>query len=299
MLNFPIVDTHLHVWDPGTLDYLLPKDFPPVLIKPYLLEDYNRACDPVQVEKMVFLQADVEFSQFMDEAEWVTSLAEADTRLEGIVPWAPLEKGDGAKPDLEKLADNRLVKGIRRIIEFEDDLEFCLRPDFVAGVRALADYDLSFDISIFHIHMANTIQMVRQCPNVQFILDHIGGPDIKNQVFEPWAQEIKQLSEMPNVWCKISALADNADHENWTKEDLKPYIDHVISCFGFDRVMYGGNWPNSSLATEYRGLLQRVDLLEPILKSMAEGRDLIPGAVGNFMRGAYAAAAYTAQPGKR
>ena len=252
MLNFPVVDTHLHVWDPGNkLDYRLAKELPPVFNKPYLLEDYNRACDPVQVEKMVFIQCEVAASQFMDEAEWVTSLAKVDTRLEGIVPWAPLEKGDAVRSDLEKLAENRLIKGIRHLIQFEDDLDFCLRPDFVAGVRTLADYNLSFDIGIFHIHMANTIQMVRQCPNVQFVLDHIGAPDIKNQGFEPWAQEIKQLSEMPNVWCKISAVPDHADHENWTKEDLKPYIDHVISCFGFDRVMYGGNWPVSTLATEY------------------------------------------------
>ena len=250
MLDFPVVDTHLHVWDTRKLDYPWLKDIP-LLNKPYLLDDYNRACEPVQVEKMVFLKAEVEFSQFIDEAAWVTSLADVDPRIEGIVPWAPLEKGDAAKPDLEKLADNKRIKGIRRIIQFEDDIEFCLRPDFVVGVRSLADYDLSFDICISHIQMANTIQMVRQCPNVRFILDHIGKPDIKNQVFKPWMQEIKLLSEMPNVWCKISGLVTEADHKNWTKEDLKPYIDHVISCFGIDRVMYGGDWPVAYLATKY------------------------------------------------
>ena len=250
MLTFPIVDTHLHLWDPANLRYPW-LDGIPLLNKPYLLEDYGRACGNVRVEKMVFLQCECEFSQFMDEAGWVTSLAAQDSRIEGIVPWAPLEKGDSARADLERLAENRLVKGIRRIIQFEPDLEFCLRPDFLKGVQALPDYHFSFDICISYIHMANTIKMVRQCPNVQFVLDHIGKPDIKNQVFEPWRREIKALSEFPNVWCKVSGLVTEADHQRWKNEDLKPYLDYVIECFGFDRVMYGGDWPVAYQAAEY------------------------------------------------
>jgi L-fuconolactonase len=250
MLDFPIIDTHLHVWDTRLLRYPW-LDAVPLLNKPYLLADYDRACGPVQVEKMVFLQAEVDFSLFQEEADWVTGLAAEDPRIEGIVSWAPLEKGDGARPALERLAENEKIKGIRRIIQFEDDLEFCLQPDFVAGVQALPDYGLSFDICISHIQMANTVKMVRQCPDVQFILDHIGKPDIKNQVFEPWGQEIRQLSELPNVWCKVSGLVTEADHENWTRDDLKPYIDHVIDCFGFDRVMYGGDWPVATQAAAY------------------------------------------------
>ncbi|MBZ0295404.1 MAG: amidohydrolase family protein [Anaerolineae bacterium] len=250
MLDFPIVDTHLHLWNPAYLRYPW-LDGIPLLNKPHLLADYRHVCGPIQVEKMVFLQCEVEFSQFMEEAEWVTGLAQEDSRIAGMVPWAPLEKGDAARAALEQLAQNPLVKGIRRIIQFEPDMNFCLRPDFIKGVQALPSYNLSFDICIAHVHLANTIKMVQQCPNVQFILDHIGKPDIKNQVFEPWRREIKALSESPNVWCKISGLVTEADHQNWTKEDLKPYIDHVIECFGFDRVMYGGDWPVASQATEY------------------------------------------------
>lgn len=250
MLNFPIVDTHVHLWDPAMLRYPW-LDGIPLLNKPYLLEDYQRACANVQVEKMVFLQCECEFSQFMDEADWVISLAAQDPRIEAIVPWAPLEKGDAARADLERLAENRLVKGIRRIIQFEPDMEFCLRPDFLKGVQALPDYHFSFDICISHIHLANTIKLVRQCPNVQFVLDHIAKPDIKNQVFEPWRREVKTLSEFPNVWCKVSGLVTEADHQRWKNEDLKPYLDHVIECFGFDRVMYGGDWPVAYQAAKY------------------------------------------------
>jgi L-fuconolactonase len=205
----------------------------------------------VQVEKMVFLQCEADFAQFREEAAWVTSLAQQDPRIAGIVPWAPLEKGDAARPELEKFAENKLIKGVRRIIQFEPDIEFCLRPDFVQGVQALPEYGFSFDICISHIQLANTVKLVAQCPDVQFILDHIGKPDIKHQVFEPWRTEITTLASLPNVWCKISGLVTEADHQRWTQEDLKPYIGHVIDSFGFDRVMYGGDWPVAYQATTY------------------------------------------------
>ncbi len=249
MLDFPLIDTHLHVWDPRILRYPWLEDIP-LLNKPYLLEDYDRASGPVAVEKMVFLQAEV-CAQFQQEADWVASLAKQDSRLQGIVPWAPLELGDAARPALEKLAANPRIKGIRRIIQFEPDIEFCLQPSFIEGVQLLPRYGLSFDICINHYQMANTIKMVAQCPDVVFILDHIGKPDIKNGLLDPWRADIKTLSEFPNVWCKISGLVTEADHQHWTKEQLKPYIDHVIDCFGFDRVMYGGDWPVAYQATEY------------------------------------------------
>ena len=149
MLDFPLVDTHLHVWQPQLLRYPWLDDIP-LLNKPCLLEDYDQACGPVAVEKMVFLQAEVDFDLFMEEADWVDSLADQDSRLQGIVPWAPLELGDAARPALEKLSANPRVKGIRRIIQFEPDIGFCLRPDFVAGVQLLPRLDLSFDICIVH-----------------------------------------------------------------------------------------------------------------------------------------------------
>ena len=250
MPNFPIVDTHLHVWDPGNLRYPWLDDIP-FLNKPYLLDGYRRACGPVAVERMVFVQAECDFSQYKEEANWVTSLVKTDSRLQGIVPWAPLEKGEAVRPELETLASNRLIKGIRRIIQFEADPEFCLRPDFIAGVQLLAVLNLHFEICISHTQMENTLKLVRRCPDVRFILDHIGKPDIKNHVMDPWRDHIRQLSEIPNVWCKISGLVTEADHETWTPNDLKPYIHHVVECFGFDRIMYGGDWPVAFQATEY------------------------------------------------
>jgi L-fuconolactonase len=151
------------------------------------------------------------------------------------------------------------VKGIRRIIQFEPDPEFCLRADFVRGVKLLPRHGLTFDICINHTQLANTLKLVRQCPEVRFIMDHIAKPDIKSGLLDPWRAEMRALASLPNVWCKLSGLATEADHDNWTDTDLRPYIDHVIECFGFDRVIFGGDWPVSTLATDYPRWVATVD----------------------------------------
>jgi L-fuconolactonase len=249
MIDFPIVDTHVHLWDPVRLRYPWLDDIPK-LNRPYLLEDYTEHCGPVRVERMVFLQCDCEASQSLDEAEFVASLAGADARLQGMVPFVALEQGEGAREALEALARYDLVKGVRRLIQSEA-LDFCVRPDFVRGVQMLAEHSLAFEICIYHPQLANTVRMVRQCPEVRFVLDHIGKPDIKSGILDPWRQDLRDLSELPNVWCKVSGMVTEADHGNWTREDLKPYIDHVVECFGFDRIMFGVDWPVATLACDY------------------------------------------------
>jgi L-fuconolactonase len=250
MPAFPLVDTHLHIWDLGRLNYPWLANVPK-LNRNHLIEDYRAACGPVQVAKMVFLQCECEPAQFQQEADWVTEVSRQDPRIRGIVPWAPLEKGGDAHADLARLAANPLVKGIRRIIQFEADPEFCLQPGFVRGVQLLPKHGLSFDICINHRQLANTLKLVRQCPDVRFVMDHIAKPDIKAGLLDPWRAEMRELARLPNVWCKLSGLVTEADFEKWQPAELRPYLDHVIDCFGFDRVLFGGDWPVSTQASDY------------------------------------------------
>lgn len=258
MPAFPIVDTHLHLWDLQRLRYPWLASVP-MLNKHHLIEDYRRACGPVAVAKMVFLQCECDFAQFQEEADWVTEVSRVDPRIRGIVPWAPLEKGDAAEADLARLAANPLIKGIRRIIQFEADPEFCLRPNFVRGVQLLPRHGLSFDLCINHKQLANTLKLVQQCPNVRFIMDHIAKPDIKAGLLDPWRAEMRELARLPNVWCKLSGLVTEADFAKWTPADLQPYIEHVVDCFGFDRVIFGGDWPVSTQATDYPRWVSTLD----------------------------------------
>ena len=252
MTNIPVVDTHLHVWDPANLDYpWLPDE--PKINKPHLLSDYRQVTEGIPIERMVFVQCECDFAQFLQETDWVTQQAQEDARLQGIVSWAPLERGEDAREALQQLAANKLVKGIRRIIQFESDDQFCLQPDFIRGVQLLADFDLHFEIcSKGDKQSANSLELVRRCPDTKFILDHIGKPSIQEKRMQPWDSFIRDLAALPNTWCKVSGLVNEADLENWTPDDLEPYLDHVFHCFGWHRVMFGGDWPVCTLASTYR-----------------------------------------------
>ena len=107
--------------------------------------------------------------------------------------------------------------------------------------------------------MPNTLTMMRRCPEVAFILDHIGKPGVKAGLLDPWRAHIREMAALPNVVCKLSGVTTEADHKNWTREQLRPYIDHVIDCFGPDRILYGGDWPVSELAGRYLQWLATLD----------------------------------------
>lgn len=248
MPDIAIVDTHLHVWDPARIPYPWLAGNA-LLDRAYLLDDYRRAFAGTEVEAMVFVQCEASFDSFLAEADWVAGLALAEPRLRAMVAWAPLEKGEAVEADLLKLRRHAILRGVRRIIQFEDDLDFCLRPDFIAGVRTLARYGLSFDICVDHRHMANVLRFVERVPDVALVLDHIGKPDIRHGRIEPWASQMRELARFPDVDCKISGVATEAAPD-WTPADLRPFIDTALEAFGFGRTMFGGDWPVTLQAVE-------------------------------------------------
>jgi len=246
--DFSIVDSHLHLWDPSHLQYPW-LDEVKTINRPFLPSDFREAHGTHKVTGMVFVQADCKAHQNIAEINWVTSLAQEDPRISGIVAFAPLENGLAALDELEKLRANSLVKGIRRLIGNEPNLEFCVQPAFVEGVRLLEQLDLTFDICISHKQLGNTIRLVEQCPNVRFVLDHLGCPDIEAGAFQPWSLLITKLAEMENVACKISGIVFRVGQQVGTADKLRPYFNHVLESFGSTRIMFGSDWPVVNLAS--------------------------------------------------
>ena len=246
-----LVDAHLHLWDPSRLRYPW-LDGVPLLSRPYLPVDIDAAISGLQVEQQVFVQCDCIPSQSLEEAHWVASLAQASPRIAGIVAHAPVELGEAVRAHVEELARIPLVKGIRRLIQGEQDPRFCTRPQFVAGVKELALFGLSFDLCLRADQLPAALELVRSCPQVSFVIDHCAKPDIRSHAMEPWRTDMRAIAGLPNVSCKISGLVTEADAKAWVASDLKPYIDHAISCFSPDRCMYGGDWPVVLLASSYR-----------------------------------------------
>ncbi len=267
MPYFPIIDTHVHVWNPALLRYPW-LDAVPLLNKSFLLKDYQAETKEVEIEKMVFVQCECEFAQCEDEVAWVSQLAEKDNRLQGIVAWAPLELGAGAAPVLDRYSVNPLVKGIRRIIQFEQDTYFCLRKEFIEGVRLLSDYQFTFDLCVVHHQLEKVVTLVEACPEVNFVLDHIGKPDIKNYQLIPWKSTLLELSKFDNVQCKMSGLLTEADHVNWKTDEICRYINYVVECFTPDKIMFGGDWP---VLTQAATFLQWIHTLDIALAGLSHG----------------------------
>jgi L-fuconolactonase len=264
--NFPIVDTHLHLWDTSLFHYPW-LDAIPSLNLPHLPCDYARECGSVAVEAMVFVQCETEICAFRDEAKWVAEQAKHEPRIKGMVAWAPLENGRAVDVDLAGLAHYEILRGIRRIIQSEDDIDFCLQPSFIEGVRTLASFGLTFDICIDHRHMKNIIKFASMLPEVSMVLDHIGKPPIKEGLIMPWANQLRELARLPHVFCKISGVATEADHGRWSADDLKRYIEVAIDAFGFDRIMFGTDWP---VATQAIAVGRWVRLLDEVMADANE-----------------------------
>lgn len=267
MLEPSIVDTHVHLWDLDRLPYPWLQDLP-LLHETHGLDDYDEAIGEARVKHFVFVECteslDDETSR--DEVRWVSSLAQQDDRLQGIVAHASLEEGREARDHLEWLAQRPLVKGVRRLLQDEPD-RFFRRSSFVEGLQMLPAFNLSFDVTVRAPQLPDVIDLVDQCPDVRFVLDHIGKPNIREGRLDPWREHLASLAERSNVVCKLSGVLTEADLEGWTPDGVRPYLEHALECFGVDRVMFGGDWPVLRLAADYPTWL---DVLEPVLQDYSE-----------------------------
>ncbi len=252
-----IVDAHIHYWDPSLLPYDWLKGLPP-LDRSFLPEDFSMASTGAAISKIVFVESGCDASRALDEVDWVTSLAHHESRIRAIVANAPLELGIGVREHLTHLAERPMVKGIRRLLQGEPEADYCLKPGFLEGTGLLEGFGFSMDLCIRHDQLVAVTELVRKFPDVRFILDHFGKPLVKQGGMEPWLSQLRELAVLPNVSCKVSGLTTEADWQNWTETDLKPYFDTVLESFGADRVIFAGDWPVCTLATEYQRWVETV-----------------------------------------
>lgn len=261
MPGFPIIDSHVHLYDVQRLSYGWLAGVPRIAAT-HKLAEFDAARGKVQVDGIVFAEVAADPGLHIAEAGFVQEMADADPRLRGMVANAPVHKGAAVEEDLHALSHFATLRGIRRLIQGEADPGMCLAPDFIAGVKTVGRHGLPFDICIKSFAMAYALELVRRCPDVQFVLDHIGKPDIRYGLREPWWSQMRELAAMPNVTVKLSGVITEADHASWTAAQVKPYVAHVIETFGFSRVMYGSDWTVSELTHRYP---QWVEILDEVL----------------------------------
>jgi L-fuconolactonase len=263
MFSFPIIDTHVHLWDTTYLHRPWLEE-EPLLNRPYGLDQYQEQTSDLSIKAIVCVEADVLPEERLQEVRWLSDQARQNFLIQGIVAAAPM--GDEERPSVRSFLDTLVtidsrVKGVRRNIQGEMMPGFCVRPNFVNDVQMLSEYDLSFDLCLKHRQLPDVIELVRQCPDTRFVLDHVGKPDIKQHLLEPWREHMQKLATFPNVDCKISGMVTEADHQHWTAKDIAAYAMHVLTVFGEDRVMFGGDWPVLLLASSYQRWVETVDVL--------------------------------------
>jgi predicted TIM-barrel fold metal-dependent hydrolase len=260
-----IVDTHQHLWDKDLFHYSW-LDTIPQLNRSFRMVDYLAATKGLEVVKSLHLEADVDEAYMLDETRHLLALADQpDNPLEGIVACGRPENED-FKSYLDAIGGHSKLKGIRRVLHTQPD-GVGQGVTFLKNVAALPGYGLSFDICVLARQLPIAIKLISNCPDVIFILDHCGVPQVKERNLDPWRSHITEIAKFPNVSCKISGLVAYADPQNWTAEDLRPFIDHAIGSFGWDRVMFGSDWPVCTLSASYR---QWVETLQAITQGAGE-----------------------------
>jgi L-fuconolactonase len=264
MPRFPIIDTHLHIWDQSQLRYSAFEGHP-LFGHPYHIEDYQRDCGHLDIEAMVFLECYADFweagGQYIDEIRFVEAEARRDPRIKGIVPMAPMEWGSKVEPLLRQMQDQHpTVKGIRRIVEFDADPRgLTLSDSFVEGVNLLAKFGWHFEINVNFSQMDIVREFVLRVPEVPLILDHCGKPGIKTGAIDQFRDDMAFLAKRRNLWIKLSDLPAAADVNHWTEADLRPFIAATLDEFGPSRTLYAGDYP---ILLQAATMTQWVDVLD-------------------------------------
>ncbi len=240
------IDAHHHFWkyDPAEFGWI--NDSMRVIRRDFLPVDLQAEVTRVGIDGAVSVQA----RQTLEETRWLLDLADQNKFIKGVVGWVPLAVPN-VKEHLDELSPQPLLKAIRHVVQDEPDDNFILRDDFNAGVGALAEYNLVYDILIYERHLPQAIEFVDRHPRQVFVLDHLAKPRVKERAVEPWRTNIRRIAERENVFCKVSGLVTEADWSDWTTEQLSVYLETVLEAFGPRRVMFGSDWPVCLLASSY------------------------------------------------
>ncbi len=249
------IDAHQHFWDPVLFPYSWMPPEPSPLRRPLLPEILGPVLANNRFDGSILIQA----TTVPEEADWLLSLASQHEFILGVVAWVDLTDPHLGKT-LDRLQRHPKFKGVRHPVHDEPDDRWLLRPDVLQGLDELARRKLPFDLLLFPKHLSLIPQLAEGVPELSLVLDHLGKPPIASRLSDAarsdaWAADLERASAIPQLAAKISGLITEADHSSWTSEDLKPYVQHALACFGPDRLMFGSDWPVCLLAGNWKRTL--------------------------------------------
>lgn len=269
------IDAHQHFWHYSRTEHAWMTDEMAEIRRDFMPEDLRPLLDQLGFDGSIAVQA----CQNVEETRWLLELAGRYPFIRGVVGWVDL-RSPGMPSQLEQLAGNGKLVGVRHVVQDEPDDEFMLRSDFRAGIARLAEFGLTYDVLIYPRQLPAAIRLVREFSHQRFVLDHIAKPAITEGPREPWEAGLRELAKSPNLYCKLSGMVTEARWKQWTPADFQPYLDAVFEAFGPERLMIGSDWPVCTLSAGYESTMEIV--IEYISQFPAEMRDGILG--GNCAR---------------
>jgi predicted TIM-barrel fold metal-dependent hydrolase len=239
-----IVDTHLHIIDKSALDYPWLSGVS-ALDRDFSYATYAAEARRVGITTVLHMEVDVAAERIEDEIGYVDAIArEPGSLIVGAIA-ACRPESDDFPAFLERVRGNALVKGFRRVLHVMPDT-LSEDPAFRANVARLSGTGLTFDLCVLPRQMPQAMAIVDAAPDVRFVLDHCGVPDIAAGEMDAWKRGIAEMARRPNVVAKISGVVAYASPD-WTLDTLRPWVEHTIGAFGWDRVVWGSDWPVCTL----------------------------------------------------
>ena len=259
------IDAHQHFWLPARNDYAwmdsLTGEAAHRLKRPALPAELEPILAHHGISQTVLVQA----AETEAEADFLLSLAGQCSFIGGVVIWL-----DMTRPDFERRlsAFSALPKlvGVRPMIQDIEDPAWMLGPSVKRAFGVLEESGVCFDFLIRPHQLEPTLRILDEFPRLRAVIDHIAKPFIASGRLTPWDDLMRRVGEHGNVYCKLSGMITEADHERWGPGDLLPFIRHAVACFGPERLMFGSDWPVCTLAGSYD---QVVAALEESLDSLA------------------------------
>lgn len=254
------IDAHQHFWDVARGDYhwLTPELEP--IYRNFLPHDLALHLARHDISGTILVQA----APTIAETRFLLSLADTTPTIKGVVGWVDFESPEAAQT-ISDLAAHPSLVGLRPMIQDIEDDDWMLRNDLRPAFNALIAHGLTFDALTLPHHLENLKQLLARHPDMRVVINHGSKPVIRDGLLDRWAGDMKQLAENSNAYCKLSGLVTEA-HENWTVDHLRPYVDHLLSTFGPDRLIWGSDWPVCLLASSYEHWVEATEKLLDGLK---------------------------------
>lgn len=255
------LDAHQHFWRYDSREYPFIDERMPILKRDYLPEDVAPQLKEAGFAGCMAVQA----RQSLAETHWLLALARRSDFIHAVVGWVDL-RAPALDEVLEELCEDARLRGIRHIVQAEPD-GFLEQDSFRKGVATLSRRGLVYDVLVYERQLPEARDFMASLPNVSFVLDHVGKPNLREPNIAEFSRRLKPIAELPNVACKLSGLVTEADWGSWTQGALLPFIDVTVELFGPERLIFGSDWPVCLLAARYREV---VSIVESYFKGYSE-----------------------------